>query len=168
MTQVPIITPRQSFWQRIKPYLRLHPVVQAAIITGLLAFAGMWWRSNSESSILRTKVTEQNQKIASQRADIQRLETQLTPFKTIALEKFTGSEQEALRKLAYELDELKSYMDPFKKPIASATAHVEVTIKSKEQVDTKYMNENKNRKNSEAPTVSNFVSSTFVVAGTIL
>lgn len=60
--------------------------------------------------------------------EIQRLETQLVPFKTIALEKYTGSEQEALNKLAKELEDLKNYVNPFKKPIATAMAHVEVTI----------------------------------------
>ncbi len=72
-------------------------------------------------------------------AEIQRLETQLTPFKTIALEKYTGTEQEALRKFAQELEDLKNYVNPLKKPIAFAIAEVEVTIKSDEQVSTRYM-----------------------------
>ena len=129
--------------------------VQVAIVTGivalLIACMHIWnnrsqLKRDNENYIkdLKTKddrINSLKQEIQKQTSEVQRLETQLTPFKTIALEKFTGSEQEALRKLANELDELKNYVDPFKKPIASATAHVEVTIKSEEQVDTTYMNE---------------------------
>ena len=79
------------------------------------------------------------QQIFQKTAEIQRLETQLTPFKTIALEKYTGSEQEALRKLADELEKLKNYVDPLKKPISYAIADIEVIVKSDEQIDTTYM-----------------------------
>lgn len=46
---------------------------------------------------------ERSQKIS----EIQRLETQLTPFKTIALEKFTGDENQRLQKLAQEIRTLR-------------------------------------------------------------
>jgi hypothetical protein len=88
-----------------------------------------------------TEVNKLQQELSSKNAEIQRLETQLTPFRTIALEKYTGSEQEALRRLANEIEELKSYVNPFKKPIASASASVEVTIRSEEQLDRTYMTE---------------------------
>lgn len=127
--------------------------VQVAIVTGIVAIliAGMHiWNNRSQLKRdnenyvkeLKTKdglINTLKQGIQQQMAEVQRLETQLTPFRTIALEKFTGSEQEALRNLADELDELKNYVDPFKRPIASAKAHVEVTIKSEEQVDMTYM-----------------------------
>lgn len=122
--------------------------VQVAIVGGVVSLlvAGMYiWHNRSQLKQDNTSyvsdiknLERKNQELTS---EVQRLETQLTPFKVIALEKFTGSEQERLQQLADKLDDLKNYVDPFKKPIASATAHVEVTIKSEEQVDTSYMSE---------------------------
>lgn len=86
-------------------------------------------------------INKLEQQISQRTAEIQRLETQLTPFKAIALEKYTGSEQEALQKLAKKIEKLKNQLNPLKKPIASATSHVEVTIKSDEQIDTLYWSE---------------------------
>ena len=74
--------------------------------------------------------------ISEKETEIQHLETQLTPFKTIALEKYTGTEQERLKKLSERIQELEN---PLKKTIASATAHIEVTIKSEEKISTRYM-----------------------------
>lgn len=87
----------------------------------------------------RTKINELQQQLSNKNGEVQRLETLLTPFRTIAFEKYTGSEQEALKKLTNELEKLKSYVNPFKKPIASASANVEVNIKSEEQVNGTYM-----------------------------
>ena len=88
----------------------------------------------------RSELTRENKRLNSltqkQTAEIQRLETQLTPFKTIALEKYTGSEQDRMKKLAERIQELEN---PLKKTIASATANVEVIIKSDEEVNTIYM-----------------------------
>ena len=132
---------------------RLSVGVKAAIITSLaiVIVAGMnilnnrsqlkQENTNYKATIgtKNTKISELQQKLSSKTVEILRLETQLTPFKTIALEKYTGSEQEALRKLASELEKVKNYINPFKKPIASASANVEVTIKSKEQVNSTYI-----------------------------
>jgi len=70
---------------------------------------------------LESTISEQRQQIGSKNTEIQRLETLLTPFRTIALEKFTGSDQEALRKLAdyvveqgKKLDKMGSELDKAK------------------------------------------------------
>jgi cell division protein FtsB len=81
-------------------------------------------------------IADLNQRLSQKNSELQRLETEFIPFKTIALEKYTGSEQERLKQLADEIQELKN---PLKKLIASATSQVEVTVKSDEQVDTTYM-----------------------------
>ena len=47
-------------------------------------------------------------KLGEKTAEIQRLETLLAPFRTIALEKYTGSENEALAKLASQINLLQS------------------------------------------------------------
>jgi hypothetical protein len=74
--------------------------VQVAIISGfvVLITAGVTiWHQRSE-------LTRENKRLLvlseDQKADVQRLETLLTPFRTIALEKFTGTEAEALQQLA--------------------------------------------------------------------
>ncbi len=58
-----------------------------------------------------TKINELQQELSSKNAEIQRLETSLIPFRIIAFEKYTGSEQEALRKLANEIKDLKKATD---------------------------------------------------------
>ena len=122
--------------------------VQVAIVTGIVTIVvTVLYVWNDRSQLKQdnknyiSEISELKQKNQELTSEVQRLETQLTPFKTIALERFTGTEQEALQKLADELNELKDRMDPFKKPIASATANVEVTIESEEQVHTTYMQE---------------------------
>lgn len=54
------------------------------------------------------KILELTQKLLDKNTEIQRLETQLTPFKTIALEKYTGSEEDALKELAQNLKVIES------------------------------------------------------------
>lgn len=129
--------------------------VKAAIILafgGIIAAGMHVWNSRSqmaqdnknykeEIEQKNTGIGQLQQALLRKNTEIQRLETQLIPFRTIALEKYTGSEQEALTKLANELEELRSYVNPFRKPIASASADVEVVVKSDEEVRTVYMTE---------------------------
>lgn len=56
---------------------------------------------------LKRQIDNSNTEISKKDSEIQRLETQLTPFRTIALEKYTGSEQEALNKLTKQLESLE-------------------------------------------------------------
>lgn len=124
--------------------------VRTALITtvGAIIVAGMYI-ANSRSDLVQDnkeyikKIERKNERIDSLEQDvlkkdneIQRLENDFIPFKTFALEKYTGSEQERLKKLAERIQELES---PLKKIIASATAHVEVIIKSDEEASTQFM-----------------------------
>ncbi len=113
--------------------------VQTAIVSGVFLLIGIAIPHLFKIPKLEKKIEQLENDNSDKTAEIQRLETQLIPFKTIALEKYTGSEQEALRKFAQELEDLKNYVNPLKKPIAFATAEVEVKIKSDEQVNTRYM-----------------------------
>jgi hypothetical protein len=115
--------------------------VQTAIVSGLFLLIGIAIPYIFKVPALENKIDQLEEENSDKTAEIQRLETQLTPFRTIALEKYTGSEQEALKRLAEELEDLKKYVNPLKKPIASAAAEVEVTIKSDEQVRARYMHE---------------------------
>jgi|GEM_PF-3097880 len=117
--QVPIppIPPRSRFFW----FTSLAHPVQAALIgllgTTIVAIAGIlgvWYSSHSKASgleadvaALQRTVTSQKDTIRAKDAEIQRLETLLTPFKTIALEKYTGTEAEALRQLGSQLQQLQ-------------------------------------------------------------
>ena len=74
--------------------------VQVAMVTGifliLIAFINIW----HQRSELRNENIRLNRLTQEQTAENQRLETLLTPFRTIALEKFTGTEGEVLQQLA--------------------------------------------------------------------
>ena len=56
---------------------------------------------------LKRQTDNLNIEISKKDSEIQKLETQLIPFRTIALEKYAGSEQEALNKLAKQLASLE-------------------------------------------------------------
>jgi hypothetical protein len=101
----------QRFFGSLK---KIHPGVQAAIIAGIFSLIGIWYGSQIKSAKLQSKVTdlegtisERDLKIRSQSSEIQRLETLLTPFRTIALEKFTGPEKESLNELAEYITNLQ-------------------------------------------------------------
>ncbi|MBU0519876.1 hypothetical protein KJ564_13170 [bacterium] len=82
--------------------------VQAAIVAGIFSVivAGMYILHH------RSQLKEDNENLLhekeEQATEIQRLETQLTPFRTIALEKYALPEAEALRKLADQIGTLQA------------------------------------------------------------
>jgi hypothetical protein len=82
-------------WRK-KPWLFWILVFAFVVIAGLYIFDKLWG------------IPALNKKIEEQRGQIQLLETQLTPFRTIALERFTGTEAQALAKLAFQLNDLES------------------------------------------------------------
>lgn len=93
--------------------------VQVAIITGivaiLIAAMNIYFKfsdTNSENLNLKKEIEQKDNekksfeiKLNSKEREIQRLETLLTPFRTIALEKYTGTETEALNELADKIQE---------------------------------------------------------------
>lgn len=81
--------------------------VQTAIVSGLFLLIGIAIPYFLKIPKLKDEIKALSKENAEKTAVIQRLETQLTPFKTIALEKYTGSEQEALQKLAKRFQELE-------------------------------------------------------------
>ena len=122
MSDIVIGLPPETRWQRFKRSAgKTHPIVQAAVVAGIFSLLGLWLGSALESGRLQSKVSDlekavkaRDTTIRDKTADIQRLETLLTPFRTIALERYTGSEGEALRQLADQIgilqdaDKLKS------------------------------------------------------------
>lgn len=84
--------------------------VQVAIIvaTGTIIVAGMYiWHYRSElnrdNKQLTDNIKKKDERIVQLESEVQRLETLLTPFRTIALERYTGSETEVLQKLANQV-----------------------------------------------------------------
>lgn len=106
-----------------KWYSSVTVIAAIIIVVGSVIVAGMnIWNNRSQlvqdNENYKVKIDDQKRKIddlqqdsSNKNAEIQRLETQLIPFKAIALEKYTGSEQEVLGKLADELKELKKATD---------------------------------------------------------
>ena len=114
MTNMIVGPPPELWWGRIKKKVTLHPMVTAAIVAGALGLLGLWLGSRLEAPRLRECITkleaqlvEKETVIRARDVEVQRLETLLTPFRTMALEKFTGSEQEALRQLAGQINALQ-------------------------------------------------------------
>jgi len=107
--------PPESRCGRFKGALaKIHPIVWAAVTAGVFGLLGLWLGSFLQSAKLQAQVdtltgqlSQQDKMIQEKTAEVQRLETLLTPFRTIALEKFTGDEKEALRKLADYVIELR-------------------------------------------------------------
>lgn len=115
-----IDVPPDTKWDRtLSKIKKINPIVQAAIIAGIFSLAGTWLGIQLQSSgnqaridDLEKQVNEQKTTIIDKTTEIQRLETLLTPFRTIALQKYTDPEPEALRKLAYRIKELESSVAP--------------------------------------------------------
>ena len=72
----------------------------ALIVVTLIPVALQVPRLKSENAALVRKVFEKT-------AEVQRIETLLAPFRTIALERYTGPENEALKKLASQIQILQ-------------------------------------------------------------
>ncbi len=78
-------------------------VIIAAVIT-IAHYRSQLYKDNARLQNENTELLRENEK---QRAEIQRLETKLTPFRTIAIEKYTLPEEQALKKLAEKIVELE-------------------------------------------------------------
>ena len=81
--------------------------VQTAIISGIFFLIGIAIPYFLKVPELENKIEQLKKENFDKTSEIQRLETMLTPFRTIALEKYTGSEQETLRKFAKDLETLE-------------------------------------------------------------
>jgi cell division protein FtsB len=104
----------QKFYQKAS--------VQVAIVSGIIALTiaamHIWFNysavnSRNEDLVKETDALRAN--LDNSKAEIQRLETLLTPFRTIALERYTGPEQEALSKLAQRIRSLEDQVKDVEK-----------------------------------------------------
>jgi hypothetical protein len=102
--------PVESRFQEYVAFAKKHKLATTLIVIWLVA-PTIWsvvvtikgWNASELEATIRSQSKEINKK----NAKIQELQTLLVPFKTIAIEKFTGTEKEALRKLADYVIELQ-------------------------------------------------------------
>jgi hypothetical protein len=81
--------------------------VQVAIISGLALIIAALLPIAFQVPSLRDDIRRLERTVVDKNSEINRLETQLSPFRTIALEKYSGTEAEALRKLADQINALQ-------------------------------------------------------------
>lgn len=120
MSNFIIDMPPESKWNRFCGKIKkMHPGVQAAIVAGIFSLAGIWLGYKLQSDGLHSKVNslealvkQQDTTIRDRTAETQRLETLLAPFRTIALQRYTDPEPEALRKLAYRISDIENSVTP--------------------------------------------------------
>jgi hypothetical protein len=114
--------PVESRFQEYKQFARKHKPTAAVIIIWLIA-PTIWsvlvtvrsWNTGDLESTISSQASIINEKTA----DIQRLETLLTPFRTIALQRFTGPESDALMKLADQVMALDKALNSAQAELAS-------------------------------------------------
>lgn len=86
--------------------------VQVAIVTTIgvviITFITIGFPLLVETPKLKEENLQLKQNIQEKTIEVQRLENLLTPFKTIALERYTGSESDVLKKLAEQIIKLQS------------------------------------------------------------
>ena len=90
---------RQKFYQKAS--------VQVAIVSAIGLTVATLITIVHQRSQLKAENSELKRETANKTAEIQRLETLLAPFRTIALAKFTGPENESLLKLAQQIQSLQ-------------------------------------------------------------
>jgi hypothetical protein len=74
--------------------------VQTAIVSGIFFLVGISIPYFFQIPKLKNEIKDLKQETSDKTSEIQRLEIQLTPFRTIALEKYAAPEGEALKQLA--------------------------------------------------------------------
>jgi hypothetical protein len=100
-----------TFWQKA--------TVQSAIISGGMGVFAVLGAVLIPSYLEAPKLREENirlqKELEMKAAEMQNLEIEFTPFKTIALDKFTGTEAERLAKLALMLHDLQASFETLSK-----------------------------------------------------
>ena len=90
----------QKFYQKASVQVAIISTLGLIIIT-LITIAHQRSQLKQDNDRLQADLSEKT-------SEVQRLETLLIPFRTIALERYTGTESEALAKLASRITELES------------------------------------------------------------
>ena len=97
----------QKFYQKASVQVAIVAGV-VAIIVAMMNIGFNYCDVKTQNRRLESENKSLNDATTKATAEIQRLETLLTPFRTIALEKFTGDEKEALRQLADQIVQLQA------------------------------------------------------------
>ncbi len=90
----------------------VQAAIAGAVIVGILGIA---IPNLLQIPKLNEKIEQLKNENSAKDFKIQNLETEIAPFKTIALERFTGTEAEALSKLSFQLNNLEGAISDVKK-----------------------------------------------------
>lgn len=88
--------------------LALLVAAVGAVSSMLTGVSQSWLSSTLEAPKLRDEVKTLSADLTKKSAELQKLETEFVPFKTLALQYFTGTEAERISKLAMKLQDLQS------------------------------------------------------------
>jgi len=102
--------PVESRFQEYVAFAKKHKLATAVVLIWLIAptiWSVVVTMKRWNVTELEATIENQAQQINEKNTKIQGLQTLLVPFRTIALDKFTGTEKEALRKLADYVIELQ-------------------------------------------------------------
>jgi hypothetical protein len=109
-----LLNPNKSPEQNLSDYIKFfkkHPVISTVVIVYILSLSGWqlyWTYADRRINECDQTISALDRELEAKRAEIQRLETQLVPFRTFALEHYPGSEAEALAKLAQKITDMES------------------------------------------------------------
>ncbi|ODS34367.1 MAG: hypothetical protein SCARUB_00498 [Candidatus Scalindua rubra] len=78
-----------------------------------IALLTKWGNTTTETKKLAKEIKLLKEKLEVKTAEVQRLEELLTPFRSIALERFSGDEKEALMKLAERIKTLEQHVSKY-------------------------------------------------------
>src|SRR5260370_35941388 len=98
----PLIIPKRPLWERMSH--ALSPQVKAALITAAVAIV-LAVIPLAASLTENSRLKREN---ATKNARIQELELELTPFRTLAVEKYSRADADALRELAKTMTALQT------------------------------------------------------------
>ena len=104
MTDFMIPPPPESWWERWRRKMQLHPSVQAALVGAIAVITTallqhIWFAK--ENGDLKSQITTKNSRI-------QELEIELLPFRTLAIQKFDKADADTMKSLADTMATLQS------------------------------------------------------------
>jgi hypothetical protein len=102
--------------------------VQTALVTGLFLIAVTTVPHALRVPKLKDKIDDLKHKLEDKSHESLRLETQLAPFRALALEKYPGDQAEALKKLAEEVTTIRGRLERAERSINRFQARVKMSI----------------------------------------
>jgi len=109
-------TPEENY-RDIRAFMKNHPWFTFSVLCCILVswtYSAYRGHQGTQISDLKETLEAKDTEIQGKNIEIQRLETLLTPFRQIALERYTGTEDERLAALAVRVKEVEATVDLLK------------------------------------------------------